>query len=30
MRVRTEHLAADITPAALAELGLAPGSPVVF
>jgi molybdate transport system ATP-binding protein len=30
VRVRTEHLAADITPAALAELGLAPGSPVVF
>ena len=30
VRVRTEHLAADITPAALAELQLAPGSPVVF
>jgi molybdate transport system ATP-binding protein len=30
VRVRTEHLAADITPAALAELDLAPGTPVVF
>ena len=30
VRVRTEYLAADITPAALAELDLAPGTPVVL
>jgi molybdate transport system ATP-binding protein len=30
VRVHTQDLAADITPAALAELDLAPGSDVVF
>ena len=30
VRIHTEQLAADITPAALAELDLAPGSPVVL
>ncbi|WP_270886790.1 sulfate/molybdate ABC transporter ATP-binding protein [Pedococcus sp. 5OH_020] len=30
VRVRTPHLSADVTPAAVAELGLAPGTPVVL
>jgi molybdate transport system ATP-binding protein len=30
IRVRTEHLAADVTPAAVAELNLSPGTPVVL
>ena len=30
IRVRTEHLAADVTPAAVAELNLSPGAPVVL
>ncbi len=30
VRVHTAYLSADITPAALAELGLAPGDDVVF
>jgi molybdate transport system ATP-binding protein len=30
IRVRTAHLSADITAAAVAELDLAPGRPVVF
>lgn len=30
IRVRTDHLSADVTPTAVAELDLTPGTPVVF